>query len=111
MFLAQVRPYSRTLTSVHDAILSDLVYPANISGKRIRMQLGRYLCRTWNRVHGGTGHELRFVDLIVYIGAHETPACPNRDETHIVREDKVWEHRCFSEEPLEEAAPAPATEG
>merc|ERR1712072_1320915 len=35
----QVRPYSRTLTSVHDAILSDLVYPANISGKRVRMSL------------------------------------------------------------------------
>merc|ERR1712031_57678 len=35
----QVRPMSRTLTAVHEAILGDLVYPANISGKRIRMQL------------------------------------------------------------------------
>merc|ERR1712146_396834 len=35
----QVRPYSRTLTQVHDAILSDLVYPANISGKRVRVQI------------------------------------------------------------------------
>merc|ERR1712182_99380 len=35
----QVRPMSRTLTAVHEAILGDLVYPANISGKRIRMSL------------------------------------------------------------------------
>merc|ERR1711907_192191 len=35
----QVRLMSRTLTAVHEAILGDLVYPANISGKRIRMTL------------------------------------------------------------------------
>merc|ERR1712184_134074 len=35
----QVRPMSRTLTAVHESILTDLVYPANISGKRIRMSL------------------------------------------------------------------------
>lgn len=28
------RPYSRTLTAVHDAILDDVCYPANIVGKR-----------------------------------------------------------------------------
>merc|ERR1712195_181285 len=32
----QVRPRSRTLTAVHDAVLSDVVYPANISAKRPR---------------------------------------------------------------------------
>lgn len=31
--------YSRTLTSVYDAILEDLVYPAEIVGKRIRVKL------------------------------------------------------------------------
>merc|ERR1712166_982901 len=30
----QVRPRSRTLTAVHDAVMADVVYPANISGKR-----------------------------------------------------------------------------
>ena len=30
---------SRTLTAVHDAILHDLVYPAEITGKRIRIKL------------------------------------------------------------------------
>jgi small subunit ribosomal protein S7e len=35
----QLRPRSRTLTAVHDAILQDLVYPAEIVGKRIRVKL------------------------------------------------------------------------
>merc|ERR1712029_641948 len=36
--LKQKRPISRTLT-VHDSILDDLVYPAEIVGKRIRIRL------------------------------------------------------------------------
>ncbi|KAF1816409.1 ribosomal protein S7e [Eremomyces bilateralis CBS 781.70] len=34
--LKQQRPRSRTLTAVHDAILTDLVYPVEIVGKRVR---------------------------------------------------------------------------
>ncbi|XP_073987206.1 ribosomal protein S7 [Rhodnius prolixus] len=35
----QKRPRSRTLTSVYDGILEDMVFPAEIVGKRIRLKL------------------------------------------------------------------------
>merc|ERR1711903_91585 len=42
----QARPRSRTLTAVHEAILGDIVYPANISAQRTRyMQDGNKLIK------------------------------------------------------------------
>lgn len=35
----QKRPRSRTLTAVHDSMLEDLVFPAEIVGKRIRVKM------------------------------------------------------------------------
>eukprot|EP00049_Salpingoeca_infusionum_P024293 m.15523 g.15523 ORF g.15523 m.15523 type:complete len:186 (-) comp6642_c0_seq1:1585-2142(-) len=36
--LKQKRPFSRTLTAVHDSMLADVVYPSEITGKRIRFR-------------------------------------------------------------------------
>eukprot|EP01125_Pyxidicula_operculata_P004394 TRINITY_DN1672_c0_g1_i1.p2 TRINITY_DN1672_c0_g1~~TRINITY_DN1672_c0_g1_i1.p2 ORF type:complete len:192 (-),score=50.33 TRINITY_DN1672_c0_g1_i1:261-836(-) len=38
-FSQQIRPISRTLTAVHEAILEDVVYPAEITDRRIRIRV------------------------------------------------------------------------
>jgi small subunit ribosomal protein S7e len=38
-FRRQKRPYSRTLTAVHDALLDDVAFPAEIIDRRIRVRL------------------------------------------------------------------------
>merc|ERR1712146_233363 len=45
---SQKRPRSRTLTSVFDAILDDLLVPGNITARRIRHKLnGKLLYKIW----------------------------------------------------------------
>lgn len=45
---SQMRPVSRTLTNVHDAILDDLVYPTEIVDKRTRVKIdGSKLLRVY----------------------------------------------------------------
>uniref|UniRef100_A0A8R1DFI3 40S ribosomal protein S7 n=1 Tax=Caenorhabditis japonica TaxID=281687 RepID=A0A8R1DFI3_CAEJA len=50
----QKRPRSRTLTAVHEAWLDELVYPAEVVGRRIRVKLDG---KKVYKVHLDKGHE------------------------------------------------------
>lgn len=67
--------------------------------ERIRLRLGQYVCRMWNRAHGGGEYELLDFDMHVYLKEQSTHECAHRAEAGTargsVREVRVWEHRCF----------------
>ena len=65
--------------------------------ERIRMKLGQFICRTWNNAHANTEYELRTFDILIYVKAQPKPNCPLgvAQDTNVIREDRVWEHRCF----------------
>jgi small subunit ribosomal protein S7e len=69
--LKQKRPRSRTLVAVHNAILDDLVYPAEIVGKRTRIRLdGSRLFKVHLDKNQQTNieHKVRFCVVLSLLG-------------------------------------------
>eukprot|EP00928_Gymnodinium_smaydae_P064410 TRINITY_DN4773_c0_g1_i2.p1 TRINITY_DN4773_c0_g1~~TRINITY_DN4773_c0_g1_i2.p1 ORF type:complete len:636 (-),score=45.99 TRINITY_DN4773_c0_g1_i2:32-1939(-) len=62
--------------------------------EHIRLKLGRWTCRQWNKVHGGTDLELRTFDICLYFVNQTEHSCPANGKMEI-RQDCVWNHRCF----------------
>lgn len=65
--------------------------------ERIRLRLGQFICRIWNEAHQNTDFELRTFDIYIYVKAQPRPNCPlgAANDTNGIRQDRVWEHRCF----------------
>ncbi len=64
----QKRPISRTLTAVHESTLNDLVYPAEIVGKRIRIKLdGSRLIKVHLDKSQQTTVEHKVCDILIYL--------------------------------------------
>jgi len=59
----QKRPYSRTLSSVHDSTLEDLVYPTEIVGRRTRVRVD--------------GSKLQKVPALFLLFSFHSHSCPS----------------------------------
>lgn len=68
--LSELLNFSRTLTHVYDAILEDLVFPAEIVGKRIRVKLdGKQIIKVHLDKTQQTNieHKVRFIQSFLFI--------------------------------------------
>lgn len=65
--------------------------------ERLRLKLGRWICRSWNAVHGNTDFEVRNFTFNIYIKPqlkHDCPVKIGRD-AHNISENTFWMHTCF----------------
>jgi hypothetical protein len=61
------RPRTRTLTAVHDGILEDVVYPAEIVGKRVRYRLdGAKIIKVYFLIVFAFVHKLKSLSLFIF---------------------------------------------
>lgn len=65
---AAQRPRSRTLTAVHDAMLEDVVHPAEIVGKRVRYRLdGSKIIKVNSKLFCIAKRKCCFLNLICFM--------------------------------------------
>lgn len=83
----QKRPRSRTLTAVHDALLEDLVFPAEIVGKRVRVRLdGSRLIK----VHLERSQQTNIEHKVCVLAAHGLQSAPDLLAEHTQRDNVVF---------------------